>query len=429
MHFGGKMIVKGFKKFKVCFVYGMITCMLSTMLSIQMPCCARQIEGGKTITNKQEESLGKKQEESNAFSVDVQSFVLMEKKSGMLICDKNKNQELMPASITKIMTILLIFDALQEKKIHIDDVVQISKHAASMGGSQVYLEEGEEQTVGDLLKCIVIASANDACVAMAEYISGNEEKFVEKMNAKAQKLHMNHTVFSNCCGLDDTLSEGQHHTSAYDIALMSRALLLQYPQVSKYSTTWMDTITHRTRKGEKEFGLTNTNKLVRTYQGITGLKTGSTAKAKFCLSASAKRNNMELIAVVMGAPTPNARFEEAAKLLNYGFQTCHLYIDTKKVRQDIAVKQGKSDWVMGEQVEKFSYICCQGEKPEHISKQLHLEKHLQAPVKKGQKIGNIIYYYQKKPIGHIAIVAKENVKKAKYGDYINRLMKLYANIS
>ena len=200
---------------------------------------------------------------------------------------------MIPASITKIMTLLLIFEAIDQKKISLEDSVTVSEYAAQMGGSQVFLEPGETQTVNEMIKCISIASANDAAVAMAEFISGSETAFVDAMNKKAKELGMEHTSFKNCNGLDDSIQSG-HYSSAYDVALMSRALVTKYPEISNYSTVWMDTITHKTKKGETEFGLTNTNKLVRTYDGITGLKTGSTSKAKYCLSATAVRNGVSL---------------------------------------------------------------------------------------------------------------------------------------
>ena len=261
------------------------------------------------------------------------SAVLMEGSTGAILYEKNKDEQRFPASITKIMTLVLIFEALDSGKIALTDKVSVSEHAASMGGSQVYLEPNETQTVEDMIKCITIASANDACVAMSEYIAGSETEFVNMMNQKAAELGMKNTKFMNCCGLDDTIAEGSHYSSAYDIALMSRELITKHPEISKYSTTWMDSIIHVTKKGETEFGLTNTNKLVRTYTGITGLKTGSTSKAKYCLSATANRNGMDLIAVVMAAPEPKTRFAEAASLMDYGFANCSMYEDDSKEMQ------------------------------------------------------------------------------------------------
>lgn len=266
----------------------------------------------------------------DTLTLSAPSVLLMEAKSGTIIYEKDANKQMPPASITKIMTLLLIFDALDAGKISLEDTVTVSEYAASMGGSQVFLEPGETQNVDTMIKCIAVASANDACVAMAEHIAGSEEEFVARMNQRAKKLGMKNTTFVNCCGLD---VDG-HLTTAYDIALMSRELITKYPKIHDYSLIWMDTITHETKKGSKEFGLTNTNKLVRQYQYTTGLKTGSTGKAKFCVSATAKKDKTELIAVVMAAPDPKGRFQDAANLLNYGFAKCQFYSDpnTKKLK-------------------------------------------------------------------------------------------------
>ena len=247
----------------------------------------------------------------------------MEASTGTILYEKDSDTPRPPASVTKIMTMLLIFDALEEGKIHLDDTVPVSEHAASMGGSQVFLEVGETQSVDTMLKCISVASANDACVCMAEYICGSEEEFVRQMNQRAKELGMNHTTFINCNGLD---ADG-HETSARDIALMSKELITKYPQIHDYCTIWMENITHTTRKGTSEFGLTNTNKLIRQYEYATGLKTGSTGLAKFCVSATAKKNDIELIAVILGADNSKTRFQDAVTLLNYGFASCQIYKD------------------------------------------------------------------------------------------------------
>ena len=231
------------------------------------------------------------------------SAILMEAAGGNVIWEKDADTRRAPASVTKVMTLLLIFDALEEGKIALEDDVQTSEYAASMGGSQVFLEPGETQTVDTLIKCIAVASANDACVAMAEYISGSEEAFVEQMNQRAEGLGMVNTHFVNCNGLD---TDG-HETTARDIALMSRELIIHYPKIHEYSMIWMDTITHVTRKGTSEFGLTNTNKLIRQYAYATGLKTGSTSNAGFCVSATAEKDGVELIAVIMGADNSKDR--------------------------------------------------------------------------------------------------------------------------
>ena len=247
----------------------------------------------------------------------------MEASGGQVLLEKNADEKKPPASVTKVMTLLLIFDALADGTITPDTEVTTSEYAASMGGSQVFLEAGEKQTVDTMIKCIAVASANDACVAMAEKIAGSEPAFVEKMNQRSAGLGMTNTHFVNCNGLD---TEG-HLTTARDIALMSRELITKYPQIEDYSTIWMENITHRTKQGEKEFGLSNTNKLLRQYQGATGLKTGSTSKAGFCLSATAERNHISLIAVVMACQSAKERVKDCASLLDYGFSLCKVYTD------------------------------------------------------------------------------------------------------
>ena len=291
--------------------------MLLLLLDIRVVCAAsRSLFCSSTTMAQMKPTAPKK--EGDAVMVSAQasvqldlespSAVLIEGSTGTIIYDKNKDEKLKPASITKIMTLLLIFEALDAGQISLTDEVSVSEYAASMGGSQVYLEPFEVQDVNTMLKCISIASANDASVAMAEKIAGSEEEFVARMNDKAKELGMNNTHFVNCCGLDTD----NHYSSAYDVALMSRELITKYPQVSQYSTVWMDTITHTTRKGTSEFGLTNTNKLIKFYQGITGLKTGSTSLAKYCLSATAKKENMNLIAVFLAARDTKTWFMEAS---------------------------------------------------------------------------------------------------------------------
>lgn len=352
-----------------------------------------------------------------------QSAVLMEGSTGMIIYDKNKDERLRPASITKIMTLILIFEAIDSGQIKLTDQVSVSDHAASMGGSQVYLEPNETQDVNTMIKCISIASANDACVAMAEYIAGSEEEFVARMNKKAQELGMKNTHFVNCCGLD----VDDHYSTAYDVALMSRELITKHPQISQYSTVWMDTIIHTTKKGKSEFGLANTNKLVRFYQGITGLKTGSTGLAKYCLSATAKRSNMDLIAVIMAAPETKTRFLEATKLLNYGFANYSIYKDNNEdtILNPVKVNKGVNDMVLGKPGKEFSYLCTKGKCADDIRKEVELYEEVPAPVMAGEKIGEIVYYYDNEKIGSIDILASETIKKAKYKDVFIKVLKKY----
>jgi D-alanyl-D-alanine carboxypeptidase (penicillin-binding protein 5/6) len=355
--------------------------------------------------------------------INSPSVVLMEGSTGTIIYEKNKDEQLKPASITKIMTLLLIFEALDSGQIKLMDNVSVSEHAASMGGSQVYLEPYEVQNVDTMIKCISIASANDASVAMAEYIAGSEEEFVARMNERAKELGMKNTHFVNCCGLDTD----NHYSSAYDVALMSRELIINFPEISNYSTVWMDTIIHTTKKGRSEFGLTNTNKLVKFYNGITGLKTGSTSIAKYCLSATARRNNMDLIAVIMGAPDTKTRFMEASKLLNYGFANYSIYMDenTDTILTPVRVVKGVSDQVQGKPENKFSYLCSKGKTSDKIRKEIILYEEIPAPVAANDKIGDIIYYYEDEKIGSIDIVASEAIDKAGFKDCFIKVIKRY----
>ncbi|BBF42135.1 D-alanyl-D-alanine carboxypeptidase [Lachnospiraceae bacterium KM106-2] len=375
---------------------------------------------GKEQTTEENNTSGEQSSGGDSMGITAKSAVLMEGSTGKIIYQKDKDMKLNPASITKIMTLLLIFEAIDGGKIKMGDKVSVSEHAASMGGSQVFLEPNETQTVDTMLKCISIASANDACVAMAEKVAGSEAEFVSRMNKKAKELGMNNTNFVNCCGLD----ANNHYTTANDVAIMSRELITKYPQISDYSTVWMDKFTHVTKKGETEFGLTNTNKLVRFYDGITGLKTGSTSKAKYCLSATAKRNGMNLIAVVMSAPEPKTRFAEAAKLLDYGFANCTLYADDfKNLKIDPAVVVGGvKESINGKPGDAFNYMCLNGEDTTKIQRKVKMKENLTAPVKINQEIGTISYYYEGKQIGKIPIVAAETIRQAKYGDSFIRCL-------
>jgi len=354
------------------------------------------------------------------------SAVLIEGSTGTILYEKNKDEQRMPASITKIMTLILIFEALDSGKIKLTDEVTVSEHAASMGGSQVYLEPNEKQTVDTMIKCISIASANDACVAMSEFIAGSESEFVNQMNAKAQELGMKNTHFLNCCGLDDDIKEG-HYSSAYDIALMSRELVTKHPEISDYATVWMDEFTHVTKKGESKFGLTNTNKLVRYYNGITGLKTGSTSKAKYCLSASAKRNGIDLIAVVMAAPEPKTRFSEAASMLDYGFANCSMYSDdnTDMKIDPVVVKRGVISKITPKVISKFNYLLMKGQSADKIEKKVVMNENIYAPLEVGQQIGEVQYLYEGKNIGCVPVVVPEKIEEAKYKDYLVKVLKKF----
>lgn len=362
---------------------------------------------------------GTEQTSDTAVEVTAPSAILMEMTTGTVLYEKDADTARPPASVTKVMTMLLIFDALAEGKIQLEDKVTTSEYASSMGGSQVFLETGEKQTVETLLKCISIASANDACVAMAEYISGNEEEFVRQMNLRAEGLGMKHTHFVNCNGLD---AEG-HETSARDIALMSRELLLKYPEIHNYCTIWMENITHTTSKGSSEFGLTNTNKLIRQYEYATGLKTGSTGKAKFCVSATAEKNGVSLIAVIMGAEDSKARFKDAVTLLNYGFGKCQMYTDEKMPSLDpISVTGSIQESISLEYEKKFTYLDTTGANLNAVTSRLQIPDKVNAPVKKGDPVGQRIYYLDEKEIGSVNLLAEETVKKAGFFDYLRKAL-------
>lgn len=347
--------------------------------------------------------------------ISAPSAILMEASTGTVICEKDADTPRPPASVTKVMTMLLIFDALESGKIKLEDEVTVSEYAASMGGSQVFLEPGETQTVDTMLKCISVASANDACVAMSEYIAGSEEEFVRQMNERAKGLGMENTNFVNCNGLD---TDG-HVTTARDIALMSRELITKYPQIHDYCMIWMENITHNTRKGSSEFGLTNTNKLVRQYEYTTGLKTGSTGLAKFCVSATAKKGDVELIAVIMAAEDSKARFRDATALLNHGFGKCQIYRDEDlKPLGEIPVRGGAEESVPCEYGGTFTWLDTKGADLSAITKEYRLEEEITAPVKKGDRAGCVAYLLDGREIGSVDILVSENVEKAGFLDYL-----------
>lgn len=360
-----------------------------------------------------------------AIQISAPSAVLMEASTGQIIYEKGADDKRSPASVTKVMTLILIFDALAEGKIQLSDEVVTSAHAKSMGGSQVFLEEGETQTVETLIKCIVIASGNDASVAMAEYISGTEEAFVQQMNKRAEGLGMTGTHFVDCCGLTEDPS---HVTTARDIALMSRELIDQYPQIHNYSTIWMENITHVTKQGTKEFGLSNTNKLLRmaTNFQVTGLKTGSTSLAKYCLSATAEKDGVRLIASIMAAPDFKARFSDAQTLLNYGYANCKLYEDKEGITlPEIPVEGGIKSGAGLALDGTFSYLSLKGEDLSSVEKKLVLSESLPAPVEPGQKAGVLEYLLNGEKIGEVDVVTAEAVREAQYGDYLKWMIKIW----
>ena len=343
------------------------------------------------------------------------SVLLMEPSTGQVIYEKNADERRSPASITKIMTLLVIFDELAAGNIKLEDEVSTSAYAKSMGGSQVFLEEGEIQTVDTLLKCIAVASGNDACVAMAEKIAGSEAEFVNRMNERAAAMGLQNTHFCDCSGLSDS---DEHYTSARDVALMSKELITKYPQIYQYSTIWMEDITHVTKKGSETFTLSSTNKLLKQYPYTTGLKTGSTDKAKYCLSATANYKGMDLISVIMGAPDPTTRFGEAKKLLEYGFANCSLYQDDAKIAQKNVPIMGAIEKVAAiEAAGTFTYLNTTGADVSSITKKVELPASVEAPVQKGMRAGEIAYYLNEEKIGSVVLHFSEDVEKATFTDY------------
>ena len=349
--------------------------------------------------------------------------VLMEASTGQIIYEKDMDTQVKPASITKIMTLLLIFDELAKGTIHMEDQVVTSAYAKSMGGSQVFLEEGEKQTVETMIKCIVIASGNDASVAMAEHIAGSEGEFVKRMNERGAGLGMENTHFEDCCGLTES---DNHYTSAHDVAIMSRELVTRYPKVLEYSSVWMENITHETDKGTSEFGLTNTNKLIRSYHGCVGLKSGSTSVAKYCVSAVAQREGITLISVVMTAPDYKVRFTDAAAMLNLGFGSCQLYTDSEpEGLPQIPVEGGVKEQVPCEYKEEFRYLDTTGASLENVEKKIVLPESVQAPVAQGDKAGTAEYYLDGEKIGSVDLIFSQDCREAGYTDCLKKVWDIF----
>lgn len=347
------------------------------------------------------------------------SALLMEEDTGTILYEQNSHEALPPASVTKVMTLLLIYEGERDGKFEWTDTVQVSEHAASMGGSQVFLEEGETQTAADMTKSIAIASANDAAVAMAEFLAGSEEAFVQKMNERAKELGMEDTNFVNACGLD---TEG-HVSSAYDIALMSRELMENFPEIKEYTTTWQDSIVHKTRRGEETFGLTNTNKLIQWYDGATGLKTGSTGNALYCLSGTAERDGMGLIAVVMAAPDYKVRFREVMQLLDYGFANYAIEKGREKgyAMGEVPVEKGMTDTVEAVVAEEISVLVPKGKEAQWETR-TELLPAVSAPVEAGTKVGELVYLRDGEEVGRVELTAGENVEKANVDTMLRRML-------
>ena len=349
-------------------------------------------------------------------NLPAKSAVLMDVTTGQVLYEQNAHEALAPASVTKVMTMLLIMEAIDSGRIGWEDSVTTSEAAAAKGGSQVYLKVGEAMSVAEMVKCIAVSSANDCACAMAEHLSGSEAAFVEAMNKRAKELGMNDTNFVNCTGLDDAPDAKNHKTSAYDIALMSRQLLKNHPDIKKYTTIWMDTV----RDGA--FGLSNTNKLVRFYQGATGLKTGFTAQAGYCLSASALREDMELVAVVMGCETSKDRFAACKSLLDYGFATYGL-ITPQGEKSQIPVKLGAKDSVSAVPAGDDAILIDKAQKSQ-VTQEIQLLPEVQAPVSRGQRLGTLTIKAGEQVLKEIPLVAEEPVEKLTFFQLWEQILRL-----
>lgn len=355
------------------------------------------------------------EEGSASLKINATSAVLMEAETGKILFAQNEDAALPPASVTKVMTLLLVMEAIEAGRIGWEDCVTVSERAASMGGSQIFLKVGEQMSVTDMVKSVVIASANDAAVALAEHIAGSEDAFVTMMNARAQALGMANTHFENTNGLDDTVTN--HLTSAKDIAIMSRELV-KHPKILEYSSTWMDTVRDGT------FTLTNTNRLVRFYPGATGLKTGSTTKAKFCISATAERNGVSLIAVIMGAESRDVRNAEAKKLLDYGFSSFGVYKDEGRVLDEIPVIGGSVDHV--KLTVQTPSIVLPKEQVGKVVANVTLPDFLTAPLAKGDSVGKITYTVNGETVGEAEITVAEVVERITFFEILYRLLRAFA---
>ena len=343
------------------------------------------------------------------------SALLMDVNTGTILYESNAHEKLAPASVTKVMTMLLIMEAVDSGKIALTDMVTASEAAAAKGGSQIYLKVGETMSVSDMLKSIAVSSANDCACAMAEHIAGSEPAFVDMMNAKARELGMNDTNFVNCTGLDDGEGAENHRTSAYDIAVMSRELLKNHPLIKNYTTIWMDTVRNGT------FGLSNTNKLIRFYSGATGLKTGFTSGAGYCLSATALRDGMELIAVVMGAETSQARNAACKSLLDYGFANFAVVTPELTEVADVPVKLGRAEAVTVQLGDAAGLLIDKAQKS-GITTEVTTEESVTAPVSQGQRIGTLTVKAGEQVLSEVPLVAAEGVDRLSWGDLFVKVL-------
>lgn len=358
--------------------------------------------------------------------VEAPSYLVMEASTGQIICEQNADERRSPASITKIMTLIVIFDHLGTGRVQLESEVMTSAYAKSMGGSQVFLEEGEIQTLETIIKCIAVASGNDASVAAAEYIAGSEAEFVKLMNQRAEEMGLKNTHFEDCCGLSES---EDHYTTARDVAIMSRELISKYPQVLDYTKIWMEDITHVTAQGSSNFTLSSTNKLLKMYEWTTGLKTGSTSKALYCLSATASKDHIDLIAVVMGSSSNKARFQDAMALLNYGYSVSALYEDLNEEKLPlIAVKGGVEEKAALIYREPFRYLDITGSDLSSIEKTISLPAEIEAPVNKGDAVGEAVYKLNGQRIGSVSILSDVTIEKAGYKDYLTKVWKLFCGL-
>lgn len=395
------------------FIAGVLS--LFILLSLPLTTFAQDLS-----TDTDESTAGSTGTSTGGPSITAPSAILMDADTGTILYTKDENKELPLASVTKIMTLLLTFEALDNGNIHLDDTVTVSEHAAGMGGSQVFLEPNETQTVETMIKCISVASANDACVSMAEFLAGSEDAFVEQMNEKAASLGMNHTHFVNSCGLD---ADG-HYSTAYDIALMSRELTTRFPEIFDYTQIWMEDITHHTARGDSTFTLSNTNRLIKQYEYATGLKTGSTSKAKFCLSATATKDDINLIAVIMAADDSKLRIADATALFNWGFANCKIFIDENTdALSEIPVTGGQKSSLKIKYQSDFRYLDTSGS-TESLSKTLDLPDTLEAPVYQDDTVGKAIYRLGDAAVGEIPVLAAETIEKLTLKDAWMRLLKV-----
>ena len=358
-----------------------------------------------------------------AVAVSSPSVILIESSTGQVIYQQNATERRSLASVTKVMTLLLTFEAIDSGKVSLSDQVIVSEHASSMGGSQVYLAQNETQTLDTMIKCITVASGNDASVAVAEHIAGSEEAFVAMMNQRAEELGMTETHFVDCSGLTES---ADHYSCARDIAIMSRELTLRHPDIFHYTTIWMEDITHVTPQGTSTFTLSSTNKLLKQYPYATGLKTGFTSRAMYCISATASKDGIDLIAVVMGAPDRDTRNKDAQTLLTYGFNVCNLYIDANQEElAPLPVKNGVEQEAPLVFFGEFRYLDVQGVDLSSVAKVLDLPESVEAPVKEGAQAGKARYYLNGEEIGSVPILFAETVEKASYADYLKKIWQLF----